>query len=143
MNATGNSDVRNYYDSLAGKRRDTIEPQLKILDRILWLDAIGSIPKDAYYEWCPMWQMTETEKAAIAYQKAQATNIYATLNIMPEEALRAGVQNQLIEDGTYPGLEAAIEDLRSQGVDPLEPPPEEDPANDNPTADRSLSYYRH
>jgi hypothetical protein len=90
-----------------------------------------------------MWQMTETEKAAIAYQKAQATNIYATLNIMPEEALRAGVQNQLIEDGTYPGLEAAIEGLRSQGVDPLEPPKEEDTQSDNPTADRSLSYYRH
>jgi len=143
LNATGNSDIRNYYDSLAGKRRDSIEPQLKILDRILWLDAVGRIPKDAYYEWRPMWQMTETEKAAIAYQKAQTTGIYVMNNIMPEEALRAGVQNQLIEDGTYPGLEAAIADLQSKGIDPLEPPAEEDPANDNPKTDRSLSYYRH
>lgn len=143
LNSTGDSDIRNYYDSLAGKRRDTIEPNLKKLDRILWLDAVGSIPKEAHYVWRPMWQMTEAEKADIGLKKAQATNIYGTLNIMPEEALRAGVQNQLIEDGTYPGLEAAIEQLRSQGIDPLEPTPEEDPANDNPTSDRSLSYYRH
>lgn len=143
LNATGNSDIRNYYDSLAGKRRDTIEPNLKILDRILWLDAVGRIPKDAYYEWCPMWQMTEAEKATVAYQKAQATNIYATLNIMPEEALRAGVQNQLIEDGTYPGLEAAIADLLAKGIDPLEPAAEEDPANDNPKTNSPVSNDRY
>jgi phage-related protein (TIGR01555 family) len=143
MNATGDSDMRNYYDMVVAMREQAIGRQLAYLDQILWIDAKGSIPKDVYPEWEPLWQMTPKEKADVAYVKAQASNIYATLNIMPEEALRAGVQNQLIEDGTYPGLEAAIEDLRSQGVDPLEPPEEEDPANDNPTADRSLSYYRH
>lgn len=143
MSATGDSDMRNYYDMVVSMREQAIGRQLAYLDQILWLDAKGSIPPDAYPEWEPLWQMTPAEKATVAFNKAQATNIYATLNIMPEEALRAGVQNQLIEDGTYPGLEAAIEDLRSQGVDPLEPPVEEDPANDNPTADRSLSLYRH
>lgn len=143
LNASGDSDMRNYYDMVVAMREQAIGRQLAYLDQILWIDAIGSIPKDVYPEWEPLWQLTPTEKATMALAKAQATNIYGTLNIMPEEALRAGVQNQLIEDGTYPGLEAAIEQLRLAGVDPLEPPVEEDPANDNPTADRSISYYRH
>jgi phage-related protein (TIGR01555 family) len=143
LNATGDSDMRNYYDMVVAMREQAIGRQLAYLDQILWIDAIGSIPKDVYPEWEPLWQLTPGEKATIALQKAQATNIYGTLNIMPEEALRAGVQNQLIEDGTYPGLEAAIEQLRLAGVDPLEPPEQEDPQSDNPTADRSLSYYRH
>jgi hypothetical protein len=143
LSATGDSDMRNYYDMVVAMREQAIGRQLAYLDQILWLDATGSIPQDAYPEWEPLWQLTPTEKAAIAFQKAQATNIYATLNIMPEEALRAGVQNQLIEDGTYPGLEAAIEELRSQGVDPLEPPVEEDPANDNPQTSRSVSNDRY
>lgn len=143
LSATGDSDMRNYYDMVVSMREQAIGPQLAYLDQILWLDAKGSIPQDVYPEWEPLWQLTPSEKATIAFQKAQATNIYATLNIMPEEALRSGVQNQLIEDGTYPGLEAAIEALRSQGVDPLEPPVEEDPANDNPKTGSSVSNDRY
>lgn len=141
MNATGDSDMRNYYDMVVAMREQAVGRQLAYLDQILWLDATGTIPKDAYPEWEPLWQMTPKELADVAYVKAQATQIYGMLNIMPEEALRSGVQNQLIEDGTYPGLEAAIEQLRSEGVDPLEPPEPEDTENDNPTSDRSLSYH--
>lgn len=143
LNATGDSDMRNYYDMVVAMREQAIGRQLAYLDQILWIDATGSIPKDAFPEWEPLWQLTPSEKSTIAYQKAQATQIYVNANIMPEEALRAGVQNQLIEDGTYPGLEAAIADLLAKGIDPLEPPVEEDPANDNPKTNSSVSNDRH
>lgn len=142
MNATGDSDLRLYYDMVVSMREQVIGQQLAYLDQILWIDATGSIPKEAHPEWNPLWQLTPTEKATIALQKAQATQIYVNANLMPEEALRAGVQNQLIEDGTYPGLEAAIEQLRLAGVDPLEVPVEEDPANDNPQANKPVNSDR-
>jgi phage-related protein (TIGR01555 family) len=134
LNNTGEGDLRNYYDMLAGMRNEMIGPQLAYLDRIIWLDATGSVPREAYCEWAPMWQMTPKEKADIAKTKAETTKIYAELALMPEECLRLGVQNQLIEDGTYPGLEAAIATLRSSGA-----PATEDPAaqNDNPTPDHA------
>ena len=113
LNNSGEGDLRNYYDMLAGKRKQAISPQLAYLDQILWVDATGSMPKDAYAEWLPMWQMTPKEKADISKSKAETTKIYVELGVMPEEELRLGVQNQLIEDGVYPGLEAAIANLQS------------------------------
>lgn len=139
LNNSGDGDVRNYYDALAGRRKHEIAPQLAYLDQILWLDATGSIPREAYAEWLPMWQMTPKEKAEIAKTKADTTKIYAELGLIDENAIRLGVENQLIEDGVYPGLEAAIAELQSslngQGQDPSA-------QNDNPSTDRAVGDYR-
>jgi hypothetical protein len=53
--------------------------------------------------------MSDTEKAAITLQKAQAFKIDADAGLVPPEALRVGREDQLIEDGVYPGLEAALD----------------------------------
>lgn len=142
MSSTGESDLRNYYDMLAGMRQQAIGYQMARLDQILWLDAIGSIPKDAYPEWAPLWQLTPKERADIGKTKADTTKIYIDAGVIDENALRKGVENQLIEDGIYPGLEAAIEEfVQSAGNDPSQ---EQDPEaeNDNPQADRSVRYDR-
>lgn len=140
LNNAGDGDTRNYYDSLAGRREKHIVPQLAYLDLILWVHATGSIPKQAYAEWCPMWQMSEKEKAEIAEKRANTSKIYSELNVMPEEALRQGIQNQLIEDGVYPGLEAAIAALRSGGNDPGQAA-ELAPGN-SPATDRAVGFRR-
>ncbi len=142
MSSTGESDLRNYYDMLAGVREQSIGHQLARLDQILWLDAIGSIPKDAYPEWSPLWQLTPKEKADISKTKADTTKIYIDAGVIDENALRKGVENQLIEDGIYPGLEAAIEEfLQSASDDPGEDiDPEAE--NDNSQADRAIGYAR-
>ena len=139
LNASGEGDLRNYYDMLAGLRKDAVSPQLAYLDQILWLDATGSIPKEAFADWCPMWQLTPKESADIAQAKANTTKIYAELGILPEEELRLGVQNQLVEDGVYPGLEAAIAALQSSGNGTGETPP---PEISNPSPAKPVGDYR-
>jgi hypothetical protein len=62
--------------------------------------------------------LNDQQKAAIALQKAQATQIYANTGLINEDALRRGVVNQLIEDGTYAGLDDSIEEF---GEEPEEP----------------------
>jgi hypothetical protein len=53
--------------------------------------------------------MSDTENAQITLQKAQAFKIDAEAGLVPPEALRVGREDQLIEDGVYPGLEAALD----------------------------------
>ena len=77
--------------------------------------ALGKEDPNIHYEWNPLWQLSDREKADIAYKKSQATQIYSTIGIINSDALREGVANQLIEDGTYPGLDDAIEEF---GVEP-------------------------
>jgi phage-related protein (TIGR01555 family) len=139
LNATGEGDLRNYYDMISSQRDHSVTAALERLDQILWLDAIGRVPPKAYYEWRPMWQLGEKEQADIAKTKAETTQIYLNAGILNDEALGTGVLNQIVEDGIYPGLEEAIAELRSKGVDPIEDPTAQ---NDNPEADRPEPRHR-
>lgn len=119
LNATGQSELRNYYDMLAGKQEIELRPGITRLDNILVRHALGTFPDQCHYDWNPLWQMTEAEKATIATQKAQATQIYSVMGIMPPNALREGAQAQLIQDGTYPGLEDLLVKYKNEPPAPL------------------------
>jgi hypothetical protein len=54
--------------------------------------------------------MTDTQKADIAKKKAEVVKIDVDCGLIPFVALAKGRSNQLIEDGTYPGFEAALEE---------------------------------
>jgi hypothetical protein len=141
MNATGESDLHNYYDRISSEQELRLSPALEILDKAVMQSALGKIDDNIFYEWNPLWQMDEAQKTDIAYKKAQATQLDVSSGLVPFEALVKGKCNQLIEDGTYPGLETAIEEAiahadqaaeeeaQSQqaqqmpGADPNEPPP--------------------
>lgn len=127
LNATGEGDARNYYDFLDGIRKDVLAPALEILDALLWRDALGSVPEDAYYEFGALWQMTEKEKAELAKTKAETAKTHASLGLLPEEPFARALANQLIEDGTYPGFETEMADLLASGADIV---PEEQPDDD-------------
>jgi uncharacterized protein len=114
----GADDVRSYYDSCANEQKNEIGPRLGILDQVIMRSALGTVDPNIHYEWNPLWQMSETDKADIAYKKGQTTQIYATIGVINADAFRQGVVNQLIEDGTYPGLDDAIEEF---GAEPEEP----------------------
>jgi hypothetical protein len=116
--AGGPDDLRNYYDACVDMQKNEVAPKLGMLDQVMMRSAFGRPDPDIHYEWNALWQMGEAEKAAIAYQKAQATQIYSTIGLINEDAFREGVVNQLIEDSTYPGLDTAIAEY---GAEPEEP----------------------
>ena len=108
MNATGHSDIRNYYDMVSSKQEIEDRPALAMLDEVLIRHATGSRPANVGYSFLPLWQMTEAETAAIRLQEAQTDDIYATLGITPPSALRVGIVGRLLASGQYPGLADAI-----------------------------------
>lgn len=118
--AGGPEDLRNYYDIMVDQQKNEIGPRMGMLDQVLMRSALGTDDPSIHYEWNPLYQLSEQDKAAIAYQKAQATQIYASIGIINEDAFREGVVNQLIEDSVYPGLQDSIDE---HGMEPEEPEP--------------------
>lgn len=88
---------------------------MRILDQCLLVHALGKVDEDIFYEWQSLWQMDETQKAAISKTNAEAAKIIVDSGLVPFEALAKGFQNQLVEDGTYPGIEAAIQESEAAG----------------------------
>lgn len=117
LQSTGQSDIRNYYDRISAGQNLELRPALTRLDEVLIRSALGSRPPAVHYTWAPLWQMTEVEKSDVALKKAQATKIYADAGLMPDEALGKAVQNQLLEDGTYPGLDEALDEFGTEPED--------------------------
>jgi phage-related protein (TIGR01555 family) len=123
MNATGDNDLRNYYDMLSARQNLEMWPALAPLDEVLIRSALGSRPAGIYFESAPLWQMTPAEKATVGKQKADTVAVYAGQNLVPPDALAKATQNMLIEDGTLPGLEQAIEESTEElDFDPIAPP---------------------
>jgi hypothetical protein len=115
LSATGDSDTRNTYDMIAARQAIDLRPQLERLDRIL-LRSAGVDPANVSFDFRPLWQMDAASAAAIALQKAQATQIYAGLNLWPNDVTARLVESQLIEDGVFPGAEAIFGAAKAAGV---------------------------
>ena len=113
MNSTGESDLRNYYDRLSAMQALEMTPAMHRMDEALIRSALGSRPPEVYYEWAPLWGMSEKEKADVFKTKADAARALAGSaagTLLPVEALSDALVNAFTEDGSLPGLEAAIEE---------------------------------
>lgn len=117
LQSTGESDVRNYYDRIGAGQRLDLGPALYRLDELLIRSALGTRPADVHYLWAPLWQMNGTEKAEIFSKKARAIKDIADTGLVPDQAFARGVQNMLVEDGTLPGLDSALEEFGDEPED--------------------------
>lgn len=72
LNATGESDLRNYYDYVDSQREAKLRPALQKLLPVLAMSAWGFVPDDLDFTFPPLWTPTAMETAEIALKKAQA-----------------------------------------------------------------------
>lgn len=121
LNSTGDADIRNYYDNLKSRQNFELAPAIRTLDEVLIRSALGTRPPEIYYEFAPLWQMSEKEEADTMFVKAQATNLYNNMGLIPTEVLGHAVKNQLVEDGVYPGIEQAFADFEKGTLQALDP----------------------
>jgi uncharacterized protein len=111
LNATGDSDTRNYYDRLASDQKVRITPAMSRLDEVIIRSALGSRDEAIDYHWKTLWLKSDSEKADEELRKAQAHQIDVNAGLISPHVLQTGRQNSLIESGyLYPGIEQAIEE---------------------------------
>ena len=114
MNATGESDMRNYYDRIRSGQTMTLGPTLYPLDEMLVRSALGSRPDEIYYKWNPLYQMNEKEAADVEKIFAETADKYAASALIPDDALTAIVQDGIIERGQWPGAQKAFAEAEKE-----------------------------
>lgn len=115
LHASGESDLRNYYDMIEAKQQSEIKPQLDRLDVVMFASNGLTLPANASYHFVSLWQETPTQRADNALKKAQATAAIVNTGLIADDLMTEGVVSQLIEDDIYPGLEAAVKEARANG----------------------------
>lgn len=108
LNASGESDLRNYYDRISSNQELVLQPALQVLDECLIRSALGSRPPEVFYNWRSLWQTTDTERATIGKTTADTIKTIADTRLIPEPVLVQVAANMLTEAGVAPGLEAEM-----------------------------------
>lgn len=127
MNATGESDVRTYYDRVKVEQTVSMSPAMSILDECIIMSALGNRPPEIHYKWRPLWQLSATQKAENADKIMSALTKLHALQVIPPEAVADAAVNALTEGGATPGLEGYVAEYEM--ADPLaEEPIPNDPA---------------
>lgn len=77
LNATGESDIRNYYDMVESYRQDTLDPFISWIIKIIAAQTqLKFKPYHFEYIWNSIWQMSENEKADLKLKLAQVDSAY-------------------------------------------------------------------
>lgn len=120
MNATGESDTRNYYDRISSDQETNLTPNLNILDEVLYRSEVGEGFEDMCSEFNPLWQITAKEQSEINFANAQADKIYA----IDIGAISVGnVAHELVARGQYTTLTDADAELAEELSRPIEGDP--------------------
>jgi phage-related protein (TIGR01555 family) len=90
LNATGESDIRAFYDRIEADRPNLLDPKIERLARILCAAQDGPTggvqPKSLTVEYPSLWQPTPMEEADLRLKTAQTDQIYIDKQVLtPEE----------------------------------------------------------
>lgn len=72
LSATGDSDIRMYYDNINAAQESKFRRPLDLVIRVLWRSVFGkAAPKDLEFSFTPLWQMSAKDKSDIAKSNAE------------------------------------------------------------------------
>jgi len=138
FSATGEGDLKNYYDMISSKQETDLFNPLYKLDQVLVRSALGMYPDDWDFTFCSLWQMTEKEKAEVNKLEAEEAEKNYNLGAIQSHHIAA----RLLDQGIYPTLtayeveamEQVEEFVQAEEYEKILNPPEEAPAQEAPEA---------
>jgi len=93
LNATGEGDLTNYYDSITANRGSALDKPLSCIDEVMVRSAIGNMPDDYDYIWNPLKTPNVMETSQAQLVNAQRDRIYLEDGIIGEQQIRQTLQS--------------------------------------------------
>lgn len=125
LNATGESDMRAWYDQVQTERLEELVPNIEQLTRIVMATDDGPTQGEILDGWCvefpPLWQDTQSERATAFKTRSDAlVGLTNAQIILPEEAALS-----LAHSGDFTELDVETREkaLKAELERMLEPPP--------------------
>jgi uncharacterized protein len=119
MNATGDADFRNWYDTLSMKQEFKWRPLLNQCDEVLVRSALGYMPDEYSFDFVPLWQTDATEQSKVDLNRAQARAIYIDKGAMLPETVAADL---MAEGFSVSMTQEDVDEIEAVGA-PLPPTP--------------------
>jgi phage-related protein (TIGR01555 family) len=143
LNATGESDIRGWYDQIQAERTKKIQPLLESLVYYAAIVAGADAPETWGVKWNPLWQESAGEQAGRYKTVAETDQIYVNLGVVTEdEVAETRFSGDEFNDGpiqldmeTRSSLREMDLERVAEGVPEPEPEPEPEPTPEPEDAD--------
>ena len=113
MNATGESDLTNYYNKIRLEQEAVLRPIIEKLMPVIAMSTWGMIPDDMDFEFEPVGDSTEEQRASLIQQSADAiVNVFNAGLISQKTALK-----ELRQSGTSLNMWTNIGDEEIENAD--------------------------
>lgn len=127
LSATGESDMRIYYDGINTRQNSDLRKPVDLLLRIMWRSVHGkAAPKDLEFTFAPLWQMTAADKANNAKTTAETVIGAYEAGLTKRSTSLEELRTASADTGIFSHI--SDEDI-AEADEELDPPPgENDPA---------------
>lgn len=109
LNATGEGDLKNYYDSIRSQQNSKLDKPMAMLDAIMVRSAIGTMPEDYNYDWNRLTQPDRLQDAQAKKVEAETDLILLDAGVIGRsQAMRRLEADEVYqyEDGVIDSIEA-------------------------------------
>lgn len=129
----GDTDLRNYYDTVHKEQESELRPQLDKLFAVIAKSELDKeLPEDFSFSFVPLWQLSETEKSQIAATDSQTIGTQHESGLLTKAtALRELKQNSRITGRFTNITDEEIKDaeneippgmpIEEEGIEPVAP----------------------
>lgn len=139
MNATGESDLRNYYDTIKAKQEKDLRTPINKVMQILHRSVIGGPPPEGFRaKFNPLWQMSDTEKGILAKTIVDAVGTASELGLISTGSAMRELRQSAEQTGVFSNItdqEIEEAELAPPAPTELDPAPLPD-ANDGSSANQ-------
>ncbi|WP_407323592.1 DUF1073 domain-containing protein [Acinetobacter pittii] len=130
LNATGESDLANYYDNINQQQEGRLRTPLQILYAVLHMSVLGKpLPDSFSFKFASLWQLDDEKKANVAKGVTEAV-------ISAEEGgliKRSTALKELRQSSEVTGVFSHITDEEIKDADSEDPPPPGEGVDDEET----------
>ena len=100
LNATGEGDLKNYYDMISSKQRSVYKPKLDYFDDIMILSLGLSLDDDYAYKFSSLFQMTPEQQSIVDMNNSTRDKNYYDMGVVTESQ----IAKELQQNGTYTNI---------------------------------------
>jgi uncharacterized protein len=125
LTATGESDIRMYYDNINAWQEAKLRRPVDVLLKVMWRSVYGQpVPEDLEFNFTPLWQMSASDKAANAKTNTETTVTAYEAGLVPAHTAMQELKDQSGDTGLFSNIQDA--DISEAESDPPPMPGELD-----------------
>lgn len=118
MNATGESDMNNYYDFIETEQEGKLRPVLNKLLPVMCMSEFGAIPDDLDFVFNPVRRPSDQERTSMAKDRTSSILEPWTAGLIPDKVAMQELREMSDVTGMWTNITDAMIEAASEVVEP-------------------------